>query len=235
MMEPFNRKKQEETMRKKIQASEMVEDFGLYPLMDVSAQHVAVLAEVIASGHAVPPIVIDQASMRIVDGIHRKRATVRVHGPNCWIMCDVRRYSGEAAIYRDAISMNSSHGRALSTYDRAHALKLGIMHGMDHQTLADIMHISIERVESILADKVVEVEGTTGYSPLKRSVGHMRGHPITRHQADVIRSLGSDPQLKMVRDLVEIIKAGLLDPRPVMLEALAKLRDAINKALDEAE
>src|SRR5688572_13414948 len=57
-----------------IKASELVEDFDLYPRGDVDGTHVLSLVQALEAGVELPPIIACKKTKRIVDGFHRRRA-----------------------------------------------------------------------------------------------------------------------------------------------------------------
>ena len=70
---------------KKLKASELIEDFSIYPRNGVFDGHVHDLAEALRAGAALPPVVADSKSKRLTDGFHRVRSHVRVFGPEAVI------------------------------------------------------------------------------------------------------------------------------------------------------
>jgi len=58
----------------KVALADLVLDYELYPRVRLSDMYVAELAEALRSGVVLPPVVVDRASNRVVDGFHRVKA-----------------------------------------------------------------------------------------------------------------------------------------------------------------
>ena len=101
-----------------VPAASLVEDFALYPRHDVDGSHVADLARALRAGVVLPPVVADRATRRLADGWHRRRAAIRVHGAEAPIAVRFRDYADEAALFADAVELNSQHGRRLDRQDQ---------------------------------------------------------------------------------------------------------------------
>lgn len=57
-----------------LNTAELILDYGLYPRHSIDSQHVSYMVESIRAGVALPPVVIDKKSKRVVDGFHRVTA-----------------------------------------------------------------------------------------------------------------------------------------------------------------
>src|SRR5271155_2464210 len=63
-----------EVFMKTIALSELVLDFDIYPRVDVDTTNVSRIQDAITAKVAMPPLVIDKTSKRIIDGFHRYKA-----------------------------------------------------------------------------------------------------------------------------------------------------------------
>lgn len=195
----------------KLPVAELVEDFGVYPRMDVNDQHVAHIAEAIESGSVMPPIVADAKTKRIVDGFHRSRAARRVYGEEAVVDVELREYATEAELLVDAIRFNSCHGRTMASADRAHAIILADRLKAPSEALAKALNITVERVETIRKTLTVRVEDSRKRVPLKMVIRHMSGQELSKEQAEIVPKLGGNSARFYVEQLVMLIERGLLD------------------------
>ncbi len=210
----------------KIKANELVEDFDLYPRMEVNSAHVTHIAEAIESGAVLPPIIACAKSKRVVDGFHRRRANVRLFGDEAEVEVELRTYKTEADILLDALRLNSEHGRNMSTADRMHSLILAEKVGLSDAKVAVVLHVRPERIAEFKKLLIVRVEGTRTRAVLKVPIRHMTGRQLTKEQAEVIPSLGGNHQLFLVNQLVTLIETGMLDAQNETLMARLRLLGA---------
>src|SRR5262245_12055680 len=129
--------------------AELVEDDSIYPRHAIDADNVRRIAEALQSGIQVPPVIADSKSKRIVDGWHRVRAYRRVHGDQAVIDVEFRSYRSELDIIKDAVALNSAHGRHLDRIDQVRAVLLLEKAGATPKVVATILHITTERVERL--------------------------------------------------------------------------------------
>ena len=97
----------------KKRALDLIEDFDLYPRTTVDSLHVARIADSLAAGETVPAIIVDPKG-RVIDGLHRRRAALRVWGDDAMIECEVRTYANDKDAYLDAVRLNARHGKAIT-------------------------------------------------------------------------------------------------------------------------
>ncbi len=162
-------------------------------------------------------MVADERSKRITDGWHRVRAKKRVHGPGASIQVELRKYKNEAEMVKDAIAMNSSHGRRLDVMDQTRAVLMLERHGVPMEQIALVMHVTEERVGKLRvrvanANTVATdtVPGTRKIT-LKRSVGHMAGKTLTKEQAEAHDSMPGTSFLLVARQLSMALRTGLIN------------------------
>jgi len=205
-----------------IKVSELVFDFNLYPRQRVDCQHVSEMVEAEKAGVTLPPILIDKRSKRIVDGFHRAKMRQRIDGSEATIQAVEKVYRSDQEMFLDAMRHNASHGRALSSYDRAHAVILAGHLGLDDQAVAGALSITAQRVESLRVNK----SATAGklQVPIKRTIHHMAGAKLTKKQFEANKKLGGMEQLFYVNQIIVLIESGLLDKNNQdLMEKLDKL------------
>ncbi len=109
------------------------------------AEHVRILAE---SPDELPPIVVQRATMRVIDGMHRLQAAI-ARGDR---EIEVEYYDGSAAdAFVRAVRENTGHGLPLSRVDREAAVKriIGTHPRLSDRAIADVVGLSPPTVGSI--------------------------------------------------------------------------------------
>lgn len=225
---------------KNVKLSALVLDFSIYPRAKVDPQHSSYIAEAMRAGRYVLPIIVEEKSLRIIDGFHRFRAHRIIADPGAdpEVPVEVRNYDTEADLLRDAIKLNSTHGKALTTWDRKHAINLAENCGITDETIAEDLAITLERVILLrggMARKHAStsppaVGDTSGPRiPLKRMLYHMAGRELSQAQVDAQEHLLGVNQTALVSQLLLLIRNDLVDTdNPRMIDSLRELRDLLN-------
>jgi hypothetical protein len=210
----------------------LIEDLTLYPRHRVDDFHVAEMIKARAAGCRFPPIVIDRASRRIVDGWHRVRMCRRLELVS--VLAELRRYESEQQMFADAMALNV-HGRSLTTYDKVRCITIADRLGIDREQLATLIGLTPTRIETLLAGRTApRPEG--GLQPLKRTAGHLAGEQLSEPQVrGNERSSGMSP-LFYVGQVRNLLAGGLIDrANAALLQALRDLQHDLEVFLDEVE
>lgn len=225
----------------KVKVGEVVLDFDFYPRADVDRQHLHYMREAHRAGVRLPPIVVDAASNRCVDGFHRTRMYRLELGPDAEVDAVFRDYPDEAALFMDAMRLNANHGRMLSTYDRARCVLRAEELLIEPEFVASALSLTVEAVANLHANRVSRLYGLRGSDgavrqvPIKRTIRHMSGRSLTKAQHEANEKLGGMEQLFYVNQLLTLIRTGLLDvDNAELMRRLGELKDALEGALETA-
>lgn len=223
-------------MTERILLDDLILDKKLYPRHGVSPGNVARLRQVRAAGRELDPVIVCSSTRVVIDGWHRITAARQAGDPS--ILAELRDYSSDAERFEAAARLNTSHGLALTSYDRLRVLEIGEQLGLGDVQLADALAISTSYLRSIRPRFATVSEALADGGELRRqrvalkaSVRHLSGEEITRAQAAEIE--GSAPgtsYLLVTRQLSRAISLGLLPPReqhPALHDDLRKLAELI--------
>jgi len=179
--------------------------------MTVDDTHVKHIAEALLAGVEMPNVIAQAETFRIVDGIHRERATRRAFGDDAKIRVELYTYESEAELLLDAVRLNACHGRNMTTSDRAHAILLAGRLKAPVEDLARALNITVERMEEIKTTLTIKVEDTRQRIPLKMPIRFMTGRELTKKQAAVVPRLGGNSALFWVHQLCMLIESDMID------------------------
>ena len=243
-------------MSKSIPASVLQEDEEIYPRLEVDPLHVSNLVEALRAGAKLPPVLVDQDTLTLIDGYHRVRAYKELWGENAQVPVQFKRYSSRAEMIRDAVEANVTHGLRLQAQDAIRSAWLLSKHGYDNAQISVIMRVTERKVERLIA-RVAYKPGTftpldlmpgetaipkssvsvSDIVPTKRPTLHLSGKQLTEYQVDVHdRLVGGTNFTQMVRNLREAIDAELMPTHSKqLLQELELLRDAITRFLQNQE
>lgn len=218
--------------------AELIEDLDIYPRHAVDSSHVGDIARAVEAGKELPPIIADQATKRIVDGFHRRRAYDRLGITD--VEVELRSYASEADLLSDAVELNSSHGRPLDSQDQTRCALLLSKHGVSTQRIAVVLSTTERHVSEKLLVRVVHVQDpTTGHTetrPAKPVIRPLKGEEprtITPTQAEIHDSSGGLRAGQVVMQLARELRHGLIDVNstPGLREKLIDLQAAISEVL----
>ena len=165
-------------------------------LKGISTEHARLIAD---TAESVPPILVQQGTMRVVDGMHRVRAAClqgRQHIAAYLISCD----DDESFLW--AVRMNLTHGLPLTLADRkAAACRIVQSHPeWSDRAIAMVAGLSDKTVGSIrrrLADTIPRTGWRIGRDGRARSLpARDNGEGVSRSRRPLLQKLQKDPSLR---------------------------------------
>lgn len=227
-----------EAIMRTVKVSELVLDFTLYPRGEVDSQHVGYIREAMKAGVAMPPIVAEKKTLRVVDGFHRTKANIAEYGEGHEIEIIEKTYKNDAELFLDAARYNSAHGANLSRFDRVHCILRAEQLGITVEQIASALSITADAAGQLRANRVGQLRATKASGgnplsiPLKRTIAHMAGQTLTKGQETANGKLGGMNASFYVNQVVILIENGLLDKSDEKLfERLARLRELLDEVL----
>jgi hypothetical protein len=211
----------------KIKASELVEDFSLYPRNCVFEGHVYDIRQAIASGAVMPPVVGCSELKAVIDGFHRRRALIAEFGADVEIDCMLVDYASNAERVCDAIARNSTHGRRLTTADIAKCAQLAKTFKISRERLEGLLHVTRKRLAEITATRIA----TSGDREVivRRPMAHLAGTELTDEQVAVSSRVGGQPAITHVNILISLIESHSLPADIRLMRRLERLHDLIDE------
>ncbi len=183
-----------------------------------------------------PPIIVEDKSWRIVDGVHRHRACRRVLGDEGSIDVVVKRYANEAELLLDAIRMNATHGKNLSSFDRTRCALLAKEHKIELEELAGALSMTLDKVGKLHTEKVgkLAAKKTGKYEdrlvPLKNTIRHMQGRVLNQRQVEANDKLGGMNPAFYANQVIELLEANLVDwSDEKLVETLRRLHGVLEE------
>jgi hypothetical protein len=209
--------------------SKLVHDFTIYPRHRVDDAHVSDMVRALESGQELPPIIADAKTVRIVDGVHRWHAFEKKLGPDAKVPVELRTYKTEAALFLDAVTLNSAHGRKLDRHDQTRIILRMRELKVNDMNIALALHVPEPTIQK-LSLRIVHTP--SGPRPSKRGLEHLRGESVTEEQMSVIESVRSAEVGRLCLELTRLLEADLADLNdPGVIDRLRKLEGAIGAAL----
>jgi hypothetical protein len=213
-----------------LKASELIEDFSIYPRNCVFDGHVYDLTEAARAGAVLPPIRADETTKRITDGFHRRRSLIRLYGDDAEIEVTLIPFASDADMVRDAIASNAVHGRRLTTADIARCVALGKKFKITRDQLADLLHVTRDKLKDITATRFAK--GANGSDVvLRRPMAHLAGKKLTKKQEEVAEHVGGQTALYHANRLIDLIESRSLPDDENLIERLRQLHEHLEGLL----
>lgn len=188
----------------KVKLSSLKLDYNIYPRHQIDSYHVTQMVEAIQSGTELPPIVINKKDKRIVDGFHRFKAYQKLLGKTAVIIVETREYVSEIDLFQDAVSLNSAHGKSLSSYDVAHIINKAEELEMAPEVVASMLHMTLEKIGEM------KIHRTAIYNmepvSLKGTTGHFAGKELSDDQNLYNTKAGGPSQLFFVNQVILMLR-----------------------------
>ena len=200
----------EEATRKRL-VSGLIEERKLFPRASKSSNLVRQFAEALRAGVVLPPIVAERETSRIVDGFHRVAAHRKVYGPEALVDVVERDYADEGEMFLDAMRLNSAHGSRLAPYDQLRCIGIAQGLSIDPARVAGALSVTPSYLGELSSRRLGTELATRSPVPLKRTIEHMRGRPLTTAQMEANQKLGGQSQGFYLNQINLLVENGLLD------------------------
>lgn len=215
-----------------MKVSALVLDYTLYPRHTVDQQNVTRLEQMLEAGVKLDPIIAERESHRIVDGFHRFYAYTKWQGPDAQVRVELRDYADDAALFVEAVELNTGHGKALSPYDQSRCISIFDRLQVDPAAQANALHLTPDRLGKLELRKTAlgtNASLSVQKIPIKATVRHLAGQQLTPTQQVASERTGGMQPLFYVNQVTNLIEGDLVDWNNVNLVlALTKLRDLLN-------
>jgi len=214
-----------------MKASEMIEDLAIYPRNIVDDVWTGTLAHHLRNGAILPPVLVNKKDKRIVDGFHRRRAYIRVHGTDCEIPAEEMAFKTEAEMFLESMRRNGIHGKPLSTVDRIRCVSLGETLGLTVEVIAAVLHV--EPIKLGATAVLRTAQGPAGEMVImKRDMTRGNGQ-LSKEQKKAANAAFGKIAL-YAKLLFDLLNLNMLDLSQVgIAEDLYALRDLLNEKLPE--
>lgn len=219
----------------KVKAATLIEDMDFYPRQTIDRTHISHMVDAMNSGMEMPVIIVDKKSKRVVDGIHRRRATLKIGGPDAEIEVMWKTYRTEGDLFLDAMAYNAKHGKNLNTWDRMKCFERAAELGIANKLVSRALNLEVKRLSEIIEDRsCFIVENRNGKKkrnvPIKNTIRHMRGKQITKKQVEANEKLGGLNQMFYCNQIILLLEADLIDKENgPLIERLEHLYGALGK------
>lgn len=225
-------------MEKLIKASLLVWDHKLGRMADeVNFINIARMVEAASAGAVFPsPIVADDGTNRIADGIHRWTVHNQTKGKDAEILCDFRKFANEDELFLFSVAANSAHGQQFTSFDSKKIILEAKARGISMSLLADAIKMPVTTMEKMIIDGTgfhKPIAGAPSVQvPLKKTVAkRFHGREMSTEQYELAKRMGGLQPGYYIKQVISILELGdiasLTPEAQENLQTLHKLLSAL--------
>jgi hypothetical protein len=211
----------------------LVQNMDLYPREHgVDDEHVASLVRTLRMGETLPPPIVDEHTLEIIDGWHRTRAHVATFGPGRKITVEMHSYASHLERLKAAIHVNAIQGKKLQAQDVTRCAILLREFKVPQIETARVLATTPDYIERRLKLTVVVQGERKPAKPI--ALGRKYGpREISREQYGVMKRADGTPPQFTLRTLIDALRTGLIEVTPEVERLLLELRSEIDRLIGE--
>lgn len=212
-----------------VELNDLKFDDELNPRGHCDSMTVQAYADALVAGSRFPPISVDRATMRVVDG--RQRALAFRKAGRKKINCDFVDVADDADFFMRAVEANSEHGARYSPLQIKNIRHKAERMGVEEKRVAVALRLPVEHLRA----KPVRTAQFMGETfPLKNAAMNLEGKRLTEEQFETHKSLGGRRQCDYVNTVSRIVDTDLADwKNPVLVRQLVALCNLLVRRLSE--
>ena len=221
---------------KKIKAIELIFDWNLWPrqaVQKLDSTNVARMKEALRSGFPLPPVIVNKADYRIIDGFHRTKAHLSVFGDDVKMDVELREYKDDAAMFLEAGTLNAYQGLTMSPKDKAHFILRCRKYKIPPAVIAEALRMDVKIMKDFINKRSAKTS-TGEVIPLPAGARNLAGKELTPTQEHFARTANGCMPEMYTSMLINALNADALTLTGKTMARLKELHDLIELILEEA-
>jgi hypothetical protein len=222
-----------------IKASLLKWDHKLGRMADaVNHINVARMVEAAAAGAVFPPpVVANDGTNRIADGVHRWTVHKETKGEDAEILCDFRTFATENELFLFSVAANAAHGQIVTSFDSKKIILEAQARGISMSLLADAIKMPVSTMEKMIVDGTGFYKPIPGAPsvrvPLKRTVAkRFQGRVMSEGECELAKRMGGLQPGYYIKQVIAVLELGdIADLAPEAQENLHTLHDLLSTKL----
>lgn len=185
------------------------------------------IAKKIAAGVKFPPLLLDEETNILVDGVHRRMGHIR-SGKTLDDLVDVtyQTFNSKADMILESMRINNQHGKRLGEVDRIGAAYKAVQAGAKIDDAARVLEIDPVKLGKAVMSRIAS-DSDGGIVIRKIGTSAPIGGYYSPGQAKAIRKTSGNP-LRSIRILHDLLNHDVLELTPMVVGALIDLRNMID-------
>ena len=213
-----------------VRLATLVFDFNIYPRHKIDEYHVREMCDSLLVGNMPPPIIVERATKRVIDGFHRTQAYRKVFGLDAKIPAIVKEWPDEASMMLEVVASNSTHGRALTPQDRVRCIALLEERGLQPEQMATALCMTPNKITEMKATRIAQYNMEPVV--LKRSAAHLAGRDLSSEEMEYNTKAGGLNQAFYVNQVIAMLEKDTMDwDNNNLVSVLRKLLELLEQNL----
>jgi hypothetical protein len=184
-------------------------------------------AAAIELGDTFPPVLVDEPTMRVIDGRQRVRAHMKAGRKK--ISAYLTTAADDKDFYLKAVESNSKNAVRFSEIQKKNIRLKASQLGIEEARTLAALRLPVERMKPIPMGSFLETPIV-----LKNAAAHMDGRALTEEQYEVHRSLGGQRQADIFGTAKRVVQTDLTDwKNGVVVRQLVALCNLLIRRLSE--
>lgn len=204
----------------KIALNKIVVDESIYPRSSVSDLNVNRIVSALKTGVAMPPLIVEAGTYRLVDGRHRYEAYVKEEIATA--ECDEKVYASEADLFADAVRANIGHGAPLDQFTVRNAIIRLTEYGYQRDQISEVVRLPVDAIEKIERGFAVSQEDGRPVA-LKGGLDHLKGRVLDPQQLQVNRHYSGGKAVFYVRQINELLTNDMASMTKTFVDEMDRL------------
>jgi hypothetical protein len=200
-------------VEKLVKASLLIWDPTLGRMTDkVNFINIARMVEAASAGAVFPPpVVANDGTNRIADGIHRWTVHKQMKGEHTELLCDFRSFATEDDLFLYSVSANAAHGQQVTSFDTKKIILAAKARGISLSLLSEAIKIPVESMEKMIVDGTgfhKPIPGAASVQvPLKKTIArHFHGRNMTENQYELAKRMGGLPSGYYIKQVISVLE-----------------------------
>jgi hypothetical protein len=211
---------------KTIKAGTLKIDPKLTSLRHVNPFFVSRYRQSYRTGAAMPPLIVEKGTNRVVSGNHRLTAILEEFGKDKKVQVIEKEYASEKEVLEDFTRENASHGNPIDGFTRRNLINAMLKEGSTPEDVSKILNLPVSKIEQ-LGEDVVEVTVGKGKESRPKKRGFEPSRPISQDEYQEHVSFDRGVPIKQqVDQLIRWLDNGYVQRTDRNVQLIEQLREA---------
>jgi hypothetical protein len=224
-------------VKTQVRIGELVVDPKLIELRPINPVFVSRYRQSYRMGAAIPPLIVEEGTNRIISGNHRYTAMVQEFGPNHKTEVIYKKFGDELAVLKEFTQENAAHGYPLDGITRKRLVMAMLNLGATIEEVSKLLNVPVRNLESWGRNFVAVIgsDGIQRYAPVKRGFPAVQATITTQLYEEHRRADRGLKVEELVDQLLRWLRNGWVEPKEEVVASLDELRREIARFMEKVK
>jgi len=220
----------------KVRIGKLVVDPKLIELRPINLVYVSRYRQSYRMGAAIPPLIVEKGTSRIISGNHRFTAMMQEFGPDHKTEVIYKNFENELEVLKEFTRENAAHGYPLDGITRKRLVAAMLDLGAPIDEVSKLLNVPVRSLEAwgqhFVA--ILGADGTQRLAPVKRGFPAVQTAITPQLYEQHKRADRGLKVEELVGQLLRWLKNGWIEPKEEVVASLDELRREIAQFLKQA-